>query len=232
MAVHEWAGEDPAYLFLHGNGCAAADWALLRPYLTDGARALALDFAGHGASAAPALPFTLADLAADVLALLKARRLAGVILVGHSLGGMVGIAVADRSPAVAGLVLVEGWTSRLAWPAFEGGQHMFGALPEATVAAITAATARARERITPARFAPYWQSLCAYDGYDMLGRLTIPVAEIYGTAGWQGASAACLRIPDTPHITLHWIDGAGHFLLHERPVEVARICREMRARVA
>lgn len=225
MAVHEWPGEDPAYLFLHGNGCAAADWTMLRPFLPE--RALALDFAGHGASVNPSTTVTISDLAVDVVAYIEDRGLSNLTLVGHSLGGMVGIEVAFRSRAVAALVLVEGWTSRAAWPAFGPG-HMYGALPENVVTGITAETTALRERMTPAHFDPYWQSVCDYDGFAMLAAMTIPVVEIYGSTGWRGTSPSDLFIPSNPNIALHWIENAGHFLLHERPAAVAHHCRETR----
>ena len=228
MTVYEWSGEDPALLFLHGNGCAARDWELVRPYLPY--HALSLDFAGHGASDVPSAPFSFTDLVGDVLALIESRRLDTLILVGHSLGGMVGLEVASRSRAVAVLVLVEGWTGSAAWGAFGQGHH-FGGLQETVAAEIQAATRNLSERLG-ALNDPYWQSVCAFDGYAMLEQITIPVVEIYGTVGWREDTLAKLQVPDTPYIQLRWLDGAGHFLLQERPDAVAQICREARAMIA
>jgi pimeloyl-ACP methyl ester carboxylesterase len=35
-----------------------------------------------------------------------------------------------------------------------------------------------------------------------------------------------LGVPPNPHIRWRWVAGAGHYLPHERPAEVAAICRE------
>ncbi len=232
MAVHEWPGPEPAFIFLHGNGCAATDWDLIRPHLPAPARALAIDFPGHGASAIPAAPFSMADLVADTLALIDSRQLANPVLVGHSLGGMVGIEVAHRSRAVAALVLVEGWTSSAAWGAFVHRDHHYGGLDGAAVAAIEADGRRVQQRVPKAVLDSFWQSVCRFDGFQMLGRLEIPVVEIYGTAGRRDETMDTLAIPESRHIRIHWIEGAGHFLLHEHPAEVARVCHGVRQGVA
>lgn len=232
MAVHEWPGTEPAFLFLHGNGCAATDWKHLRAHLPESARALAPDFPGHGAGDAPGRPYAMADLVADTLALIESRHLSNLILVGHSLGGMVGIEVAHRSPAIAALVLVEGWTHSAAWGAFEFKTHHFGRLPDSEIAAIQSSLANMQARVPKAFLDPFRDSLCAFNGFDMLRQLTVPVAEIYGTAGWREDSLMRLGIPENPNIRLHRIEGAGHFLLHERPHEVARICWEARRSIA
>jgi len=228
MAVREWAGDVPTYLFLHGMGCAADDWELLRPHLPESAQTLAPDYPGHGDSDAPATPFAMAGLVADTLALIEASGLSNLILVGHSLGGMVGIEVAYRSRAVTALVLIEGWTNSAAWSAFAHRDHHYGGLDAAAVAAIEARSRQVRERVPRALLDPFWQSVCSFDGFQMLSRLEIPVTEIYGTAGRREDTMNRLAIPENPHIELRWIEGAGHFLLHERPAEVAGMCHGVR----
>jgi 3-oxoadipate enol-lactonase / 4-carboxymuconolactone decarboxylase len=57
------------------------------------------DHRGHGRSPAPAGPYTLAELASDAAALLDRLGLARVSWVGLSLGGMVGMWLAEHEPA-------------------------------------------------------------------------------------------------------------------------------------
>ena len=90
-------GEGPPLLLVHGYGGAAWNWAELAPLLP-GRRLLIPDLPGHGGSTAlPATP-TLAGFA-DVLArLCEEEGLATVDVVGHSLGGVVGLRLAERRP--------------------------------------------------------------------------------------------------------------------------------------
>jgi pimeloyl-ACP methyl ester carboxylesterase len=92
-----YGGEGPPLLLVHGYGGAAWNYAELAPLLP-GRRLLIPDLPGHGASTGlPATP-TLAGFA-DVLAgLCEEEGLPQVDVVGHSLGGVVGLRLAERRP--------------------------------------------------------------------------------------------------------------------------------------
>jgi pimeloyl-ACP methyl ester carboxylesterase len=93
-------GEGPPLLLIHGFGGAAWNWTELAPLLP-GRRLLIPDLPGHGASAPLPAP-SLAGFA-DVLADLIDEP---VGVVGHSLGGVVALRLAERRPElVRGLVL-------------------------------------------------------------------------------------------------------------------------------
>jgi 3-oxoadipate enol-lactonase len=87
-------------------------------------RVLRVDLRGHGASPVPSGPYTLEQLAADVLRAADAAGLSRFHYCGVSLGGMVGLCLAARHPArVASLVAAntaarigtqEGWDERCA----------------------------------------------------------------------------------------------------------------------
>jgi 3-oxoadipate enol-lactonase/4-carboxymuconolactone decarboxylase len=64
-----------------------------------GFQVIRYDHRGHGSSPAPDGPYTLAELAEDLLALLDRLSLQRVSLVGLSLGGMVGMWLAEHAPA-------------------------------------------------------------------------------------------------------------------------------------
>ena len=110
MAYADNGTAEFALLLLHGTGCDSADWEFTIRELPRDVRVVTLDFRGHGQSDVPTEAFELSDLADDVLLLVEHFQLRGVVLVGHSLGGMVAMEVARRSVPVAGLVLLEGWT--------------------------------------------------------------------------------------------------------------------------
>ena len=109
MAYRDSGSWIPPLLFLHSTGC---DWSSpVTEKLPSNQRCIVSDFRGHGQSTVPTQPFTLADLAKDVLYLIDSLCLQGLVIVGHSLGGMVAMEVARRFPCIGGLVLLEGWTS-------------------------------------------------------------------------------------------------------------------------
>lgn len=92
-------------------------WDWTAPWLASRARVVALDFRGHGRSAA-APSYAFDDYAADVVAVLDALGWGAAVLVGHSLGGYVGALTAARHPArVSALVAADvmtWWTDELA----------------------------------------------------------------------------------------------------------------------
>jgi 3-oxoadipate enol-lactonase/4-carboxymuconolactone decarboxylase len=71
----------------------------VEPLVAAGFRVIRYDHRGHGASPAPDGPYTVAELAADALALLDRLKLPQVSWVGLSLGGMVGMWLAENEPS-------------------------------------------------------------------------------------------------------------------------------------
>ena len=98
-------GSGPTVLFLHGIGGGNMAFApQIESFAVQGWRAVSWDMPGYGASA-PIEPYTFKGLAESCLTLIDALR-GPVILVGHSMGGMVAQEVVARRPqAVRALVL-------------------------------------------------------------------------------------------------------------------------------
>lgn len=93
-------------VLLHGLGGSSANWALLAPRLAERRRVVIVDLPGHGRSAPlPAAP-GVGTYADRVAALLERIGAEGAVVVGHSFGGVVGLRLAARHPAlVRALVL-------------------------------------------------------------------------------------------------------------------------------
>lgn len=104
-------GQGPPIVLVHGVTLGVATWAPQLRRLADGHRVIALGQRGHGRSLAGEGGYSLERLADDLLEVLDALEVAGAVLVGHSMGGMVSLLAAVRRPDdlrrhVAGLVLL------------------------------------------------------------------------------------------------------------------------------
>jgi len=98
----------PAFVFVHGFGCALQDWQGQIDALSAEFRCVALDLLGHGASDRHDMP-TMASLGAAVNEAVKRSGAGQVILVGHSLGAkVIREAYAQSSEPVVGMVFIEG----------------------------------------------------------------------------------------------------------------------------
>jgi 3-oxoadipate enol-lactonase len=97
---HTVAGPDDAPVLVLGAslGTTGAIWQPQLPALAGRFRVVRYDHRGHGGSPTPPGPYRLADLGADVLALLDALGAARVHLAGLSLGGAVAAWVAAHAP--------------------------------------------------------------------------------------------------------------------------------------
>jgi pimeloyl-ACP methyl ester carboxylesterase len=100
-------GDGPPLVLLHGLGGAASNWVELAPELARENRVIAVDLPGHGGSSPlPALP-NLEPFADRVGLVLQREGVHPVVVVGHSLGCVVALRLAMRSPElVRGLVLI------------------------------------------------------------------------------------------------------------------------------
>ena len=100
-------GEGPALLLLHGGPGLSDYMELLGPEVT-GWRAIRYQQRGLAPSAAGG-PFTVAQHAADAIAVLDACGVSRAVVLGHSWGAHLALHLAVTHPGrVAGLVLVDG----------------------------------------------------------------------------------------------------------------------------
>ena len=114
MRVQQGGSGEPVLVLLHGLGATGDVWGGWRPLLARRwpGRWLAPDLPGHGGSP-PLAAYTFDGLAAAIAVLVPPG--APVVMLGHSLGGVVGLALAGgRSPvavqAVIGLGIKVAWT--------------------------------------------------------------------------------------------------------------------------
>lgn len=105
---YEDTGSGPVMLLSHSWFCDGRQWPQVPVLVESGYRVLNLDNRGHGQSGAHREPFTLWDMADDLIAVLDHAGVDQAILVGLSIGGFTAIRTSLRYPdRVRALVLAD-----------------------------------------------------------------------------------------------------------------------------
>jgi non-heme chloroperoxidase len=91
----------PTVVLPHCWGCSHAIWIpVARRLVESGHRVVLYDQRGHGVSTRGTAPLSIETLADDLAAVLEARDVNGVVLGGHSMGGMTVMSLATYRPEV------------------------------------------------------------------------------------------------------------------------------------
>ena len=244
LAHVRWDGGGQTVLLLHGVGGGRVAWAdgvsdTGAVLAAAGFNAVAIDFPGYGLSA-PLLPCTLAGMAAAVLATIAALGSAPVVLVGHSMGGMVAQEVVATAPqAVAGLVLAGtspafgkpggDWQQAFLQSRFaplDAGLGMAGlaaqlvpamVAPGCAPAAITAAQAM-MAAVPEATYRAAVAALVAFDRRANLPHIAVPTLVVTGAHDRTAAPEVARKMAEhIPAAACHILPGAGHLLNIEQP---------------
>jgi pimeloyl-ACP methyl ester carboxylesterase len=214
----------PPVVMIHGLLVASlASWYLTAaPRVADKRRVFLYDQRGHGKSERPASGYGVANMAADLAALLEAWGLSRVALVGHSYGALVALRFAlDHPDRVSELVLVE---APLPPPRFDGmdafleqtPEKMLAALPEIVQQAVSGGNRQARKFVESVSALTFDTTLVK----DIRAEGDIPDAELARLAARTlciyGRQSSCLDVGERlakvlPSATLTVLEG-GHFL--------------------
>jgi pimeloyl-ACP methyl ester carboxylesterase len=112
LCYHDLAGDEPTLVFLHGLGGASSEAfpEIARHPLLVNSRTVLVDLLGFGYSEAPVdFSYAIEDQADSVAALLGHLAPGNFHVVGHSMGGSVGISLAARHPRLLrSLTVAEG----------------------------------------------------------------------------------------------------------------------------
>lgn len=98
----------PAVVLIHRLAGSLHEWDRIAPMLASGHRVIRIDLLGHGGSQKPHGGYSIENQARLVAAALRRLTVTHALVVGHSMGGAVAIALASADPsAVARLVLID-----------------------------------------------------------------------------------------------------------------------------
>lgn len=107
LAYDDRGSGEPAFVFVHGWACDRQCWAAQMDEFSTDHRCVAVDLRGRGETAAAA-PFGVGRALEDVAGLIRELSIAPAILVGHSLGGIIALALNGRYPdLVLGVVTID-----------------------------------------------------------------------------------------------------------------------------
>jgi len=216
-----------ALVFVHGWCCNRGHWAGQVDHFAPHYTLVTIDLAGHGGSGRGRTRWTMSSFGRDVVAVVEQLGLELVVLVGHSMGGMVIVEAARRLPAaVIGLVGVDTWRNvaqirtpdqiaQMVTPLRTHFKEAAGdfvrarfvatsdpALVERVVAAMSAAP--------PDIASAAAEAICEYDRHLQAGLREINVPKITINARPTNLAAA-RRLG----ITVMQISGVGHFVMME-----------------
>ena len=100
---YEREGQGEPLVLIAGYTCDLNQWVAVRAALAQRFSLLLADNRGAGRSAVPDTPWSVADMADDVAALLREVGIARAGVLGHSLGGAVALTLAQRHPELVAI---------------------------------------------------------------------------------------------------------------------------------
>ncbi|MGZ8869389.1 MAG: alpha/beta fold hydrolase [Thermoanaerobaculia bacterium] len=222
-------------VFIHGNGANLTQWSGQIAHFVRNHRVIAIDLRGMGKSDVPADGvFTVPAMAEDIHVVVNALNVDRFVLVGHSFGGAVVAAYAAAHPErVAGVVYADSAGDIKATP--EQSARYLDALRmdktkvvrtayepilKTASAGVKAAVLDSVDRTSTEAYTESMESLLDFSVSKALAAYHGPVLAIAST---DAPSSLHVQFPAIP---VRRIDGVGHWLMMERPVEFNAILEE------
>jgi 3-oxoadipate enol-lactonase len=226
----------PAVFLAPSLGTTLQMWDALTDALVPEHRVVRFDTRGHGRSPVPAGPWSVADLASDVVALADSLDISRFGFVGLSLGGAIGqllaLTVPNRLTAAVLCCTVPsfgdpvGWTERAALVRASGMDVLaeptrgrwfndgFRASQPDTVAAFVAMITGT----DPEGYASCCEALAGFDVWDRLGDIAVPTRVVAGADDAVALPSTCARMASAiPGADLVVIDDASHIASAAQP---------------
>lgn len=227
----------PALVLLHCWSCDAGYWEGTLQAFRSRRRVVAIDLAGHGVSGTGRERYTIPAFAADVRAVLDDLGLTRVVLVGHSMSGLVAIETARILPGrVAAVIPVdtlhdaefqappdefEAFLESLRQD-FRTAAMAFvrGMFPEGTDDDLVETIAADMAAAPPAIAIAALRGVFAYDPTQALPQIQVPIRAINGDKYPTNLEANRRYAPQFDAVIMK---GVGHFPMLEAPREFHRL---------
>jgi 3-oxoadipate enol-lactonase len=197
---YELSGPVSAPVLVLSNSLGTDDslWDRQAPAFEKRFRVLRYDMRGHGRSSAPPPPYSVAELTADVLSLVDSLSIDRFHFCGISVGGMIGMALALRSPGrLMKLVLCntapkigtpEMWSARIETVRTRGMKEIARLTParwftpafQAASPEAVDATLRVLESLDPEGYIGGCCAVRDFDARDQVARIRVPTLVISG----------------------------------------------------
>ena len=235
-------GGGPTVLMLHGIGGGHLSFApQVESLATSGYRAVAWDMPGYGHSA-PIEPYTFKGLAQSCVQLIESLKAPSVILVGHSMGGMVAQEVVARRPDLVSHLVLSGTSPAFGKPdgdwqrefiaqrtaPLDAGKSMAdlaatlvpqmigpGSLPEGVRLA-----AHCMGMVPAATYRRALECIVTFDRRANLPHISVPTLLIAGEHDRNAPPAVMKKMADAiPRSTFIEMKGIGHLQNLEAPDE-------------
>ena len=235
--AHFAFGRGPDVVIVHGLGSTAQQWLPTARLLARNFRVTLVDLPGHGLSPMPD-PFSLDRAVAALDRTLEEAADRPVILVGHSLGGLVAAAEAlDHPERVRGLVLVETALRPQVEPSQRAGlladlDRDYDGVLRSSYRAMGRDSAQGERlyqeaaKLDPEAVKPWIRLAWIADLSWEMRRLAPPLLAVLGPQSWEPTeawshAAGALGYDGVPRIRPVRIEGCGHFIMLDRPGALA-----------
>jgi pimeloyl-ACP methyl ester carboxylesterase len=232
-------------VFIHGWACNAGFWREQVPVFQEKAKLVLVDLPGHGESDKPETDYTMDYFADAVIAVMRDAKVEKATLVGHSMAAPVICKVYAKTPErVAGLVAVDGFLRRPKMSAEQAeaiaapyGKPEYREQVKQMVAYMfpNAGTEALRDRVTEEMLKTPQHVMASAMGemfnlkqsaWD-LAKADVPVMSINAKSPmWTESYEKYVRSL-SPKTEYRLIDGTGHFVMLEKPVEFNATLLEM-----
>jgi pimeloyl-ACP methyl ester carboxylesterase len=231
--LHGPRTEATPLLLIPGWGCDGGSWGGLLERLSAVRTCVTVDNRGSGRSGPSRRPFGIGTMADDAVRVLEAAALARVDVVGNSLGGMVGQALALRHPErVRSLVLLSSSPGIGSIPCHPMGMgvilgQLAGRLRHLSATAPISgeghtAPADLARRPAPRLSLAQFGATLGWFGLPVLRRIRVPTLIVHGTHDVVvPALNARLMARLIPGAELVLVAGAGHLILDTHADRVA-----------